>query len=632
MNNPVKNIIIIASAVFVLVFVLISADRYSVSSSKSTEVCLSCHEDENLTMEKDGKKISLYVNPSEYKNSVHAGAECNDCHTGYNPDELPHSKSSQKVNCGSCHDDTKGIESSVHANVNCADCHSKHGIKSAKDLAKDQTESCLGCHKSKNIRQFTTSVHNKKNTGCDGCHNGGHAVKKIQKQEVTAVCGKCHAESKMKFSNSIHHTLTKSGNKNSPLCTDCHGSHQILTSKHSIQSEACLDCHLNEKMFPGDSKGSAKFVAEYKTSIHAGLKGEMEAAGCVDCHGNHMIQDPNDPGSSVSRYKLTETCAKCHSEIAEEFKKSSHGKALDEKNISAPTCVSCHSEHSIKSVPFSNELSKLNQVETCLKCHQEGKLPHKNYKGEEELISNYKDSHHYKALQEGKFNAATCSDCHGAHSMIKFDDPNSHVYKKNIAMTCGKSNCHVKELAEFQGSVHNVSNVKNQNSDAPTCTNCHGNHQILEKDETGNRIASSKGLIQLCSDCHNSVELNEKYDLPTGRTSSYLDSYHGLAVRGGSKLAADCGSCHGNHDIRASKDSTSSINKNNLAKTCGNCHPGVEETFFQTKIHIVDKRADAPGVWWVTLIYLILIFGTIGAMILHNILDIRKKAIEKQTE
>lgn len=626
MKHIYKNILIISTVTFLITVTLITADNYILSSSKDTETCLSCHEDKDLAMDKDGSKVSLYVNPDEYKNSVHAGAECNDCHINYNPDEIPHSKTSSKVNCGSCHDDLKGIENSVHGNVNCADCHTKHGIKSVKEMSKDQSENCLSCHKTKNIKQFTTSIHNKKKIGCEGCHQGGHSAKKISRQEVTSVCGKCHPDSKMKFNNSIHLTLSKSGNKNTPLCTDCHGSHQILNNKFSIESEGCLNCHLNEKLFPGESKGSAKFVAEYKTSIHAAVNGEIESAGCVDCHGNHMVQEPGSPSSPVSRYKLTETCAKCHKEIADKFTNSAHGKSLNEKSVSAPTCVSCHNEHSIKAVSLSNELSRINQVDMCLKCHEEGKLPHKNYKGEEELISNYKESHHYKALQEGKLNAATCADCHGAHDMNKFDDPNSKVYKKNIANTCGQSNCHVKELGQYEKSVHNVSMMNKENSDAPTCTGCHGNHQILKNDESKNRIASSKGLIQLCSDCHNSVELTSKYELPVGRTETYMDSFHGLAVRGGSKVAADCGSCHGNHEIKASKDSTSSISKNNLAKTCGSCHPGVESTFFLTKIHVIDERKDAPGVFWITWIYLFLIFGTIGAMVAHNFLDLRKKA------
>ncbi|MBK7159310.1 MAG: hypothetical protein IPH77_12325 [Ignavibacteria bacterium] len=60
-----KNIIIISSMVFLIGLILIFADRNTFSTSKDTDACLSCHEDEvDLTMDKGGKKISLFVSLS----------------------------------------------------------------------------------------------------------------------------------------------------------------------------------------------------------------------------------------------------------------------------------------------------------------------------------------------------------------------------------------------------------------------------------------------------------------------------------------------------------------------------------------------------------------------------------------
>ncbi len=611
---------------------LISTD-YVYTSTNDSNVCLACHEDQDLFMEKNGKKISLYVNPKLYEKSVHSFAECTDCHLNYDPNEVPHTKTKTSVDCKTCHDDVKGLDQSFHNSVKCADCHSKHEIKKAKEFAPEQTKSCLKCHTRKNVSMYSSSIHSKKNVGCESCHQSGHGVKQIQKEEIASVCGKCHGEHEKDFNNSIHQAVYKSGNKSAPTCSDCHGSHQIISSKMSIESESCLKCHLDEKKFPGDKIGSANFVAKYKTSIHASIeKNGKEAAGCTDCHGDHLIQNPDNPMASTTRTRLPETCGKCHQDIVAKFLTSAHGKALLGKSVAAPTCVTCHSEHSIKSVKLSDEFSKINQVDLCLKCHLEGKLPHKNYKGEEVLISDYKNSYHYKALQGGNNNAATCADCHGAHQMKKFDNPQSSVYKKNIAQTCGQSNCHVKQLSEYEGSIHDVSILTKENSDAPTCTGCHGNHQILKKDADSNRIASSRGLVQLCSDCHNSVELTEKYNLPTGRTSSYMDSYHGLAVRGGSKVAANCESCHGNHNIRPSNDSLSSISKKNLPNTCGKCHPGANTVFFDTPIHLVNVSKESPILFWVKNFYLIMIFGLIGGMIVHNVFDLSKKFKKKKKD
>lgn len=617
-------------SVFIVSAALIFSDGFKIISAQSSNVCFACHEDMDLTMEKNGRKISLYVNPKLYEKSVHGSAECTDCHQNYNPDNVPHTKSPQKVDCKSCHD-VKGLDKGIHNNVNCSDCHSKHEIMPGKDFIRKQSESCLKCHTGKNVQQYKTSIHFKKGVGCESCHNSGHNAINISKTEISSICGKCHSSHEKNFNNSIHETVFKSGNKDAPTCVDCHGEHGIITGKMTIESQSCLKCHLDRKLFPGKDVGSAEFVEKYKTSIHSSIeKNGQEAAGCVDCHGNHMIQSPDNPTSPTNMTQLPKTCGKCHKDIEDKFLTSAHGQALMNRSVTAPSCISCHREHSIEAVSKSSEFSKINQVEMCLKCHIEGKLPEKNYKGEEVSIKDYKDSYHYMALKNGNLNAATCSDCHGAHEMNKFDDPSSKIFKKNIAGTCGQSGCHTKQLAEYTGSVHEKSLISENKSDAPTCTSCHGNHQILKKTAANNRISNPKGLVQLCSDCHASVQIVKKYDLPVGRTETYLKSYHGLATQGGSQVAANCESCHGNHNIRPSSDSLSTINKKNLSVTCGKCHPGAETAFLNAPIHITNTLKQSPAIYWITLFYIILIFGTIGGMVLHNVFDFFKKFRKKK--
>jgi hypothetical protein len=624
-----KSTRFIIFAVFITAVLSTALFTYQKIKARGTDDCLVCHEDKDLTMERNGKKVSIYVNGSEFKKSMHGGFDCADCHVKYNPDQIPHSTSKQEVNCKSCHDNVKVEQGNVHNNVKCYGCHSTHNIKSAKEFAKNQAENCSSCHKTKNVQMFKGSIHDKKNVKCSDCHQGGHNVKKISKSEVTNTCGKCHAKDQKAFTNSVHQVVLKQGNTKAPSCVDCHGSHKVNRSKMDIESQGCVKCHLDEKMFPGEGKGSTKFISEYKTSIHSTiLKNGQPAAGCTDCHGNHMIQQNDPKKSSTTNSKILETCAKCHSETVEKFKKSAHGREMLKGNDKAPNCGTCHGEHNIKSVSTSDEFSKINQVDLCLKCHQEQKLPTKNYKGEEVLISHYKDSYHYVALKNGK-NAATCADCHGSHEMKKANEPDSKINRKNIPNTCGQSGCHVKQLNEYTGSIHEISITQKNSPDAPNCSTCHGNHQIAKKDDEKNRLSNSKGIVQLCSDCHNSVEMTKKYNIPTGRTDSYLNSFHGLAVRGGSKVAANCESCHGYHNIRPSSDTLSSINKRNLPETCGKCHPGATQTLFDTPIHITASITESPLLYWITYIYIILIIATIGGMGLHNILDLIKKSKKK---
>ena len=78
------------------------------------------------------------------------------------------------------------------------------------------------------------------------------------------------------------------------------------------------------------------------------------------------------------------------------------------------------------------------------------------------------------------------------------------------------------------------------------------------------------------------------------RSKTFSQSYHGLALSGGSASVANCGSCHGVHNIKPSSDPTSMVNKNNLVKTCGKCHPGANETFTQGNIHVTLEKEDEP--------------------------------------
>ena len=89
-----------------------------------------------------------------------------------------------------------------------------------------------------------------------------------------------------------------------------------------------------------------------------------------------------------------------------------------------------------------------------------------------------------------------------------------------------------------------------------------------------------------CASCHESVRLSNEFGVPGGRVTSYLASYHGMASKVGSNTVANCASCHGVHNILPSSDPHSTINHANLAKTCGQCHPGANDKFITSKVHL----------------------------------------------
>jgi cytochrome b subunit of formate dehydrogenase len=139
-------------------------------------------------------------------------------------------------------------------------------------------------------------------------------------------------------------------------------------------------------------------------------------------------------------------------------------------------------------------------------------------------------------------------------------------------------------------------------------------------------VSAGNVSAKVCTPCHSSVKLTSKYGLSANRPETFQDSYHGLAIEGGSTTVANCASCHSAHDIKPASDPTSTVYKGNLIKTCGKCHPGANKNFTVGQVHLTMTKKAEPILYWIANAYLLLIFIVIGGMLLHNILDFIKKA------
>jgi cytochrome b subunit of formate dehydrogenase len=205
-------------------------------------------------------------------------------------------------------------------------------------------------------------------------------------------------------------------------------------------------------------------------------------------------------------------------------------------------------------------------------------------------------------------------DCHGTHAIAStrvFDSP---LQRARLTATCGA--CHPDESVQVEQSVHGQALSRGER-EAPTCTDCHAEHQI----EQLRSVSPIKLSQQICSRCHASERINTKYSLPSNRLETFLESYHGLSARFGSTRAANCASCHGAHLILASTDPRSTIHADHLTQTCGQCHPGANANFASGRVHINGAHdTDVGSVLnrWVRRIYQALIIVTIGLFLLHN--------------
>jgi cytochrome b subunit of formate dehydrogenase len=266
------------------------------------------------------------------------------------------------------------------------------------------------------------------------------------------------------------------------------------------------------------------------------------------------------------------------------------------------------------------------QARMCLDCHLDNPDVRSRVAASAAFISAYGSSVHGAALARGNGRAASCVDCHGSHEMQQALNPSSRTNKARIADLCGA--CHPAIAKEYRESSHGTA-LAGGVKEAPTCTDCHGEHNILAPKDPASPVSAGNLSSKVCAPCHGSVRLSEKYGISSNRIATFNTSYHGLAMRGGQGEVANCASCHGVHSIKSSSDPTSSVNKKNLAATCGKCHPGANTAFTEGKIHVTEEKADAPVLYWLATMYLILIGVVIGGMLVHNVADFRRKAINK---
>jgi formate dehydrogenase gamma subunit len=312
---------------------------------------------------------------------------------------------------------------------------------------------------------------------------------------------------------------------------------------------------------------------------------------------------------------------------------SFHAQAV-QNGAKAATCTDCHTRNGDLTtiLPASNSKSTINRAnvaETCGRCHGDKSVMQGSGISNRPLLS-YRESVHAKAIARGNMSAAVCTDCHNSHDIQPASAAQSSIAKVNIPATCGK--CHRTEATEFMQSIHGQA-VARGVSRAPICTDCHGIHDIATPFDKSTSTASVAVATDSCAKCHEGVTLTKEFGVAGNRVSSYKDSYHGLASQLGSKVVANCASCHGVHNILPSSDSRSMISAANLPQTCGQCHVGAGANFTSGKVHLTSTLVSdvaahdlgAVGTRVVRLIYLPLIVLTIGGMAVHNALVWHKK-------
>ena len=280
-------------------------------------------------------------------------------------------------------------------------------------------------------------------------------------------------------------------------------------------------------------------------------------------------------------------------------------------------CTACHTN--IAGYPHPKLTAKdrrdfqMERYQQCQTCHPD------QYKAS-------LDSNHARALAAGNREGAICTDCHGAHDVMKPDEP-----RQKVSATCQK--CHSTIHEQYAGSVHGAALMDTSNPDVPVCTDCHGSHSQDDPTTAAFRLKSP----DVCGKCHADAALMKKYGISTDVFNTYVADFHGTTVTLFEKQHPDqptnkavCTDCHGVHDIMSVTAADATVVKENLLATCRRCHPDATANFPDSWAgHFQPSRDRFPLVYYVNLFYKILIPGVIGAMALFVAVDAMRRIVNR---
>jgi formate dehydrogenase gamma subunit len=415
--RPLTGRLPIGSICFVLFLTIVAA--FPARAQQASD-CLTCHGPSVGLKNSQGKDIS--VNASTHMKGPHGSLGCTDCHAGAAAQS--HSAKTASASCVTCHADAaKALSAGVHAvlgkatdSETCIACHGTANV--AKAVAGPQF--CGTCHTDE-AAQYRASVH-------------GRARERGNADVPT--CASCHGAT---------HTAVASSDPSSPV------------NKQHLP-DTCGSCHSNSTLAAKYMFAEVRPVEAYRASVHGRAieRGNLHAASCGDCHGAHDILPVNDPYSKIWKQNVATTCGTCHTGVAKTYLQSIHGQAVAKGVLQAATCTDCHSEHRILAPgdPGSPVYMANISQEACSRCHADAALM-ADFNMPQDRVPTYEDSYHGLAAHEGRQTVANCASCHGVHNIYPSSDPRSTVNRANLSKTCGQ--CHSDAGRRFAiGPVHGM--------------------------------------------------------------------------------------------------------------------------------------------------------------------------------
>ena len=471
--------------------------------------CLDCHSDPDLITNEGHSVFTSKVMLDKSVHKGFNCVDCHS-QPDADFEDIPHFPGGKEVTCESCHQREgmvymeyfyKMLEDKGGSDIpDCKECHGLHDAK----LQRDMENVCERCHE-EIAKEYKESYHYKKYKEddrhypiCTTCHDPHFKSKKDvmspieYKQETVDICSRCHQKDIETYIHSRHFHELEAGNNKAPVCNSCHEKHGIkkpsdpASKVNSLNiSDVCNECHPGHKESIHRSEGVDPALISC-ASCHTGHQTDMASinqsifkeggifnrcnfchsaerhadenlahgkimlldeeghqANCTHCHTYHWNLPGLDP--DLVKHERTE-CINCHAKENRDYKKSIHGRARAQGVMEAPTCTDCHGETSIEKA--ADQFTPEGVIKLCSKCHSDKNLMLK-FQINPYVVEGYKDTYHGKMFEMGNVSMqfAVCTNCHGSHSILQPDDPESSVNRGHIVETC--KNCHPRANDNF---------------------------------------------------------------------------------------------------------------------------------------------------------------------------------------
>jgi len=471
----------------------------------------------------------------------------------------------------------------------CMDCHSEPGATAKKN---GETLSLYV-----DLEVFKKSLHGE--NGCISCHVEAGVDGDEHPFPMTRVnCGSCHDDVAAVYAGSLHGKAVAANDPFAPYCSECHGKHDILSHTDKKSSTyvmnipfTCGRCHREgTAMTKSHDIAKHNILENYSMSIHGeGLlrKGLTVTAVCSSCHTAHNVLPHTDPASTISRANVSKTCMKCHANIEAAHTKIIRGELWEKEPHKVPACVECHGPHKARRVLYEDSLND----KFCLRCHSNPELKKILANGEEKSL--FVDVNEFEQSIHQKKRIA-CVKCH-VNVKFNHEDPDKPVCEVSSDSPVDCSICHADQVKLYEKSTHGKLVAKND-PNAPDCSTCHGTHGIRPRTDSES-TTFARNIPDLCATCHREGEKAAiRYKgVQRDIIKHYKMSIHGKGLaESGLMVSATCTNCHTSHSVLPASDPESSINKENVKNTCGQCHLGIAEKFgnsiHSSKVNKTDKK------------------------------------------